>query len=261
MAAGKRRMQRVVRESRKWKMALLRTRRTRSDKNSSRESEISIIHEWESLILDQCRRLFQSILAVTNRAQVSSLWCCWKTKADCLKTFLWGRRPSESSCDGKALGDEQLSLCSLPLHRGTARKWNRDFVICWKGFMVWMRIWVLVFTHWSTVKSLCTFLSVWNDHILQVHLDQESMSESAEGMKVGNCQVSVCDVYVEKSEFEWKWWVSFGAPLRNNPDLGVRMGLVLMFLELGPWVKGLDWRLTRCRGWGGDELMVVFDGQ
>lgn len=214
MAAGKRRMRRVVRESRKWKMALLRTRRTRSDKNSSRESEISIIHEWESLILDQCRRLFQSILAVTNRAQVSSLWCCWKTEADCLKTFLWGRRPSESSCDRKVLGDEQLSLCSLPLRRGTARKWNRDFVICWKGFMVWMRIWVLVFTHSSAVKSLCTFLSVWNDHILQVHFDEVSMSESAEGMKVGSCQASVCDVFVGK-----KWaWVEVMGLLRGSPE-------------------------------------------
>lgn len=80
-AVGNKRMVPTVRESGEWKMASLRTREICSDKNSSRESEISIIHEGESLILDQCGRLFESILTVTNRAQVSSF------KAD-LKVFL-----------------------------------------------------------------------------------------------------------------------------------------------------------------------------
>lgn len=98
---GKRRRLRIVRESRERKMASLRTRETCWDKNSSRESEISIIHVWGSLILDQCRRLFESILSVTNRAEVSSFRRCWKMmKADCLKTFLWGHTPSGAALAG-----------------------------------------------------------------------------------------------------------------------------------------------------------------
>lgn len=40
----------------------------RPDKNSPREPEILIIQEWESLILDQCRRLLEPLLTVTNKA-------------------------------------------------------------------------------------------------------------------------------------------------------------------------------------------------
>lgn len=42
----------------------------RPDKNSPREPEILIIQDRESLILDQCRRLLESLLTVTNRATV-----------------------------------------------------------------------------------------------------------------------------------------------------------------------------------------------
>lgn len=43
-------------------------RETCWDKNSPRESGILIIQGWESLILDQCQRLLESLLTVTNRA-------------------------------------------------------------------------------------------------------------------------------------------------------------------------------------------------
>lgn len=43
-------------------------RETCSDKNSRRESEILIIQEGESLILDQCQRLLELLHTVTNRA-------------------------------------------------------------------------------------------------------------------------------------------------------------------------------------------------
>ena len=39
----------------------------RPDKNSPREPEILIIQERESLILDQCWRLLEPLLTVTNR--------------------------------------------------------------------------------------------------------------------------------------------------------------------------------------------------
>lgn len=188
-------------------MASLMTRETCSDKNSSRESEISIIHEWESLILDQCRRLFETTLTVTNRAQNS---CCDAVRR---RRQIVERRFSEEGrfplkpprCYRRAFSEEQLSSCSLLLHWGTTRKRNLGFVICWKGFKVEMRICGPVLTQWSSVSAhSCSCQMTRFETITFWRSTLENISESAKGIKVGYRRIELiaCDSYVGG---KWAW--------------------------------------------------------
>lgn len=73
-------------------------RETCSDKNSRRESEILIIQECESLILDQCQRLLELLLTVTNRACMFHNCAAVITKSAQLQAhcFLTKTRSSQS---------------------------------------------------------------------------------------------------------------------------------------------------------------------
>lgn len=118
-----------------------------------------------------------------------------------------------------------------------------------------MTICAPVFTQWSTVISLCTFLftlraSAWNDHILKVRLVQDSISESAKGIKVGYWRIKliVCDVYVGK---KWAWAEVVGlfrGSRETNPILESGRGWCWCswnwdraWLEVYPW-PWLRWR-------------------
>lgn len=70
---------------------------------------------------------------------------------------------------------------------------------------------------------------------------QNSISDSAKGIKGGNGKSIVCDLYVEIIRLSGSDVSVFGAPSGNKSDPEVRMWMVLMS-NVAP--NNIDWRVT-----------------